>query len=511
MKPKLKSSPLPAEGAVALLLCASVLLVFGQVTGFGFLFFDDDLYILDNPRVRSGLTREGLAWAFSTPLSGHYHPLTWLSHMLDVELFGLNPSGHHLTSLLLHLANTLLLCLWLRLATGRRWESAWVSAVFALHPLHVEAVAWVADRKDLLAGFFFLLGLVCYTLYARRPGPLRYAGVAACLVLGLLSKSVLAAMPLILLLLDVWPLNRLAGAQRPRRPIFLLAEKVPFFLVSLLFVGIALWAFEAGKKIAPESLLAADTRPENLLAALALPAWKALWPAGLAPVYPPGSGPPLWQSLPAAVFLLSATGAALLAYRRFPPAFTGWFWYLASLAPLAGLLKHGPFRMADRYTYLPLVGLLILAAWSASAWSRKAGRRRKLIGAAAAGSLLVFAVLSFFQAAPWRDTIRLFQHAVSVTEDNYVAHNNLGVALSRAGRNPEAISHLETALRIHPEYLNAYNNLGVVYAQEGDLEAAIRHFREALRIRPDYPFAERNLARALEKQKGRREDPPAPE
>ena len=456
----------PRTVALALLLAAAVLAAFAPSLRNGFIAeYDDDEYILKNPRVRAGLTPAGASWALtSVGYAANWHPLTWLSHMADVELFGLEPRGHHLVSVLIHGANTVLLFLLLSALTGDSRRSAFVAALFALHPLHVQSVAWAAERKDVLSTLFFFLAAVAYLRHLRRPGPLRYGTLLAAYLLGLLAKPMLVSLPLVLLLLEKLPLALLAAGSAA---LTLVAQQ------------------RAGGMSALEQLPLA-ARAGNAAVALVQYVGKMLWPAKLAVLYPhPGVNLPPWQAVGAALLAAGVTAAAALLARRFPWGLTGWAWYLVTLGPVIGIVQVGTQAVADRYTYVPLIGLFIVATWGAAGFAASRGLPGALLAALAPLLLALLAAATARETRHWESGLTLFSRAVAVTRDNPVARVNLGNALTRAGRKREAAVQYAEALRLSPSYPEAHANLGRVLAETGQLPEALLHLRTYLRLSPD--------------------------
>jgi protein O-mannosyl-transferase len=481
--------------AVCGLLLLAVALVFGQTLQHDFVDFDDQQYVVNNPQVVRGLTGDGLVWAFTASHAGNWHPLTWLSHQLDCQLYGLEPWGHHLTSVLLHAATAIVLFLVLRKMTGDVWPSAFVAAVFAVHPLRAESVAWVAERKDVLSGLFFMLTLGAYLGYARRPFSLfRYLLVVLLFGLGLMSKPMLVTAPFVLLLLDYWPLRRVVAGTHG--VCLLLVEKTPLLMMSAACCVGTLST--QGKIIEISDRVSLPWRMGN--AAVAYVAYLGQWfyPANLAVFYPhPGSGLPGWKIIAAVLLLAAISGAALVWRRRHPYLPVGWLWYLGMLLPVIGLVQVGEQAMADRYTYLPQIGLCLALTWGLKVLTRRWPLRRWSCGAAAAFVVAALMVCTWHQTSFWRDRVTLWTRAAACTTRNRVAHNNLGIVLAGKGRVDEAIGHFHQALAIDPNCAEPQNNLGVVLAGQGRFDEAIRHYREAVRIKPDYVEAHYNLGVAL--------------
>jgi tetratricopeptide (TPR) repeat protein len=500
---------------ISLFLLVAVLAVFWPVQDHGFVNFDDGTYICNNSQVRNGLTWRGVAWAFTTTHANFWHPLTWLSHMLDCELYGLNPAGHHLTNLLLHMANALLLFLVFHRMTHAVWKSAFVAALFALHPLHVESVAWASERKDVLSTLFWILTMGTYASYVKAPGLKRYLLVLVCFVLGLMAKPMLVTLPFVLLLLDYWPLGRwpfklLAHAQPPqiehldhvndqgKRVTHLLVEKGPLLVLAVVFSIVAFLAQEHGGATKSFASFPMEVRVANALLSYVGYMGKMLWPKNLAVFYPhPGITVTMWQAAPAGLLLVALSILTIRLAKGHPYLPVGWLWYLGTLVPVIGLVQVGDHAMADRYTYVPLIGLFIVMAWGLPDILAKWPHRRAAIATLTAGLLAALMICSRLQVRYWQDSITLFQHALCVAPDNPPAHTNLGVAFAGQGEAEKAIWHYAEALRIEPNYLEARINLGGALAGQGKLEEAIAHYLEALRIKPDFADAHYNMGNAL--------------
>lgn len=479
-------------------------MVYWQVGGHQFINLDDDVYVYENQPVRAGLTARGVGWAFKTFNASNWHPLTWLSHMMDVQLFGLNPGRHLYTNLVLHILNTLLLFLALRRMTGAIWRSSFVALLFALHPLHVESVAWVAERKDVLSTFFWMLTLVAYSFYAERPASWRrYMLVVAGLALGLMAKPMLVTLPFVLLLLDWWPLKRLRW-QRADGPgelwsqsLPLVREKLPLFALVAASSVVTYLAQTYGGAVKSLTRFPLSVRLPNVVAAYAGYIGKMFWPSGLAVYYPYQISRPAWQTWGAALFIAGMTTLVIWAARKRGYLLTGWLWYLGTLIPVIGLVQVGEQAMADRYTYVPLVGLFLAIVWGAADALAKWSHQRIVTAFAAVVLTITLCGLTWWQVRHWRDNFTLYEHTLSVTNDNYVINNNLGYALSRAGRRAEGIEHLNEALRIKPDFFEAHNSLGAALTEEKRLDEALTHFEAAIRITPDDPKVHSNMGAAL--------------
>ena len=502
------------EVLICLLLLLATFAVYWQVQSSEFVNFDDNLYVTENSKVQAGLTMKGVIWAFTagTWVSNCWHPLTWLSHMLDCQFFGLNAGGHHLTSLFFHIANTLLLFFVLKRMTGALWQSGFVAALFALHPLHVESVAWVSERKDVLSTLFWLLTMGAYCRYAERPGLSRYFLVLLFFVLGLMSKPMLVTLPFVLLLMDYWPLGRLHWGQANREDdvkilessVFcLVGEKIPFFVLSALASIAVFIAEQKGGALKPLSWPFMKLHIANALVSYIRYLGKVVWPGGLAFFYP---NPKMfsmqlwWEAIGSGMLLVCLTVILARAVRRFPYLAVGWLWYLGTLVPVIGVVQAGSFAMADRYTYVTLIGVFIMIAWGVPKLLPQWRRRNSWLAVTATIFLTILMAITWKQVQYWKNSTTLFEHALQVTSNNHMAHNGLGVVLKNQGRFDEAIGHYLEALRIKPDFQETHNNLGFAYFRKGDNRKAVKHYLEALRIRPDFEKAHSNLGIALEKE-----------
>ena len=492
--------------AIGLLVLTAA--IYAPVARHPFLRYDDDRYVTGNALVRRGLSAAGLAQALTYTAAANWHPVTWSSHMLDVQLFGLDAGAHHSVNLLLHLANTVLLLHLMRRLTGALWRSAFVAGLFAVHPLHVESVAWVAERKDVLAALFAFLTLLAYLRARARPGPLRSATVCVLYALGLAAKPMLVTLPFLLLLLDFWPLQRFGRDARGcgASAAALLREKAPLFLLSACS-ALLTFTVQARSGTVPDTLrLSLTARIGNALAAYVAYLADAVRPAALAAYYPhPGTGLPWQQVVLSALLLAGLTWGVFRARRRCPALATGWLWYLGSLVPVIGLVQAGEQARADRYTYLPLIGVFIMVAWGGALLVGARGRRRTLTAAACTAILALLAVLGRVQVGFWRDDETLWRHAIASTRDNWFAHNNLGSALFLRGRLDEAAAAFRECLRIVPRSAEAYNNLGTLAFYRSDFATAADHFRQAGRLLPTAIDPPLNLGLALERLGRRRE------
>ena len=475
---------------VCLLLLVGVGLVFGQTRSFPFINYDDPGYVTENAYVNAGLDARSLTWAFTNMHGGNWHPLTTLSHILDCELFGLWAGGHHLVNVLLHGLAAVSLFLALQSLTGAVWRSAFVAAVFALHPLRVESVAWVAERKDVLSGLFFGLTLYAHSSYARQPSRGRYALVAVCLALGLMSKPMLVTVPIVLLLLDYWPLRRLNDVSAARK---LLIEKIPLFAMSLVCAVIALRA--QGQALESSEALPLSWRIANAFSATIAYLCQTFWPSDLAVFYPhPEGNFLLIQAIAAAGLLLLATIVVVIWRKRFPYLLLGWLWFLIMLLPVIGLVQVGLQAHADRYTYLPQIGILVALSWGIHELSLGWRQRRLVLAAAAAIIISALAWAASVQAGYWRGTEALWQRTLAVTKNNDVAHTNLAALFLEEQRTREALPHAQAAVALRPDSAEAHSNLGLAHFQLGDHERAASEWRRSLQLKPAGLNARTNLA-----------------
>lgn len=497
--------------AICLFLVLAVWFVFGQTMHHGFV-YDDRGYVYENPTVAKGLHWQSLVWAFTHSHGANWHPLTTLSHMLDCQLFGLNPRGHHLINVLLHTVSVLLLFFALRKMTGACWRSAFVAAVFAVHPLGVESVAWVAERKDVLSGLFFMLTLLAYTHYAQQQAARvqsllsfvrspAYWLALLLFALGLLSKPMLVTLPFLLLLLDYWPLRRFATADT-RATIGLLAcEKIPFLLLTAADSIATVWAQQGAHAMMSGQVLDARSRMGNALISYVSYLGQMIYPAGLAVLYPhPGNRLSVWKVCLSLLVLLFISAGVLIGRRKWPYLVVGWLWYLGMLVPVIGLVQVGVQARADRYAYLPQIGLYLLVAWGSVDLLRGWRGRRLVLGMASGLALGGLALAARAQTAYWKDSIRLWQHAVDVNPRNALAHDSLGVAFGERGQSDEAIRQFHEAIRLEPDYADFHFNLGVVLTQRGNLAEAIQHFERALQLKPGSVDAHNSLGTALAQQ-----------
>jgi protein O-mannosyl-transferase len=489
---------------ISILLVAATVAVYGQVIGFRFVNLDDHPYVLDNPNVLQGLTLKGVLWAFTTFHADFWHPLTWLSHMLDVELYGVWAGGHHLTSLLLHLANTVILFLALAAMTGANGRSAVVAALFALHPLHVESAAWVAERKDVLSTFFFMLTVLAYVKYCRTGRWVHYGIVVLFFVLGLMAKPMLVTVPVILMLLDYWPLRRfnLQDLKSPRTLLPLLEEKVPFFMIGFLFGVVAIFAQIHGGVAMPFSGgYPMWIRIMNGIVSYGTYLVLTVWPTGLVPFYQhAGEGVSLWQASISFIAISAASAFACWKARKYPYLIVGLAWYLITLLPVIGILQVGWHAMADRYTYIPLIGVFITAAWGMNDLVEGKPWGKAALAVTTGAVVGVLMILSWVQVGHWKNSVRLFEYVIKASPGNALAHNNLGSAYQDERRMQEAIAQYHEAIRIKPFFLKGYVNLALAMDREGRPDIAIAFFQHIIMNWPQFGAGHAMLADILKKQ-----------
>jgi len=542
---------LTKKAGVYLILALAAILPYSRIFTLGFTNFDDPGYVTQNVHVRAGLTKDGLIWALTSTGQSNWHPVTWLSHMLDCQIYGLNPAGHHITNLFFHLACTLLLFGVFHRMTGALGRSALVATLFAVHPLHVESVAWVAERKDVLSTFFWMLTIWAYVRYAKTRRPADYLWVMMWLALGLASKPMLVTLPFALLLLDVWPLERLV-LRRPARaarqndlrsslpnlrpslnwPVLL--EKIPLLLLAIASSIVTYIAQQKEGSVVSFHLLPFHRRLANAVVAYALYVRKAFWPSDLAAFYPRPEQIDSWRFVLSIIFLVLVTFQAVRLWRKRPYFAMGWLWYLGTLVPVIGLVQVGDQALADRYTYIPLIGLSVLAVWAGADVLAHFQIPRRVIGISALALVSGLGVLTWRQVGYWKNSVTLFSRAIAVTGDNDLAYLNFGAALASEGRLDEAVSlyqdilrrkpnlpdiqanlgmimamqgkndhaavHYSIALRLDPSHPEANNGMGLALASSGKLAEATAHFLQALRTRPRYPEAKYNLGMVLAAQ-----------
>ena len=490
--------------AICIFLIVSIFAVYGQIQDHEFINYDDPTYVTENLNIQAGLTSESISWAFTTFSEGNWSPVTWFSHMLDYQLYGLQAKGHHLTNLFFHIANSLLLFLVLFRMTGALWKSALVSVLFAIHPLNVESVAWAAERKNVLSTLFWLMTMWAYIHYAEKPNVKRYSLVILFFILGLMSKAMLVTLPFVLLLLDFWPLRRLKfGWERGSNEALekniakksevskLVFEKTPLFLFT---IGLSIITFIAQKSLGAMNQgenLTFSTRVTNAMVSYLEYLEKMIWPRGLSIFYPhPGNTLAGWKGILCCIALVGISIISIRLIRKAPYFAVGWLWYLGTLVPVIGIVQVGRQAMADRYAYIPLVGIFIIVAWGVPELLSKWRYKERVLSVSA--GIIIFALLitTWKQVSHWKNSITIFQHAIKVTDIKYPyfveVHNNLGAALFAEGKNVEAISHYKTALELRPDFVLAHYNLGVALVAEGNNVEAISHYKTALELKPNF-------------------------
>ncbi len=494
---------------ICLALVLAGLIAFEQLRNCEFVNYDDDKYVTDNPHVQVGLNPDSVFWAFTNPHYHMWHPMTSLSYMLDYQISGLNAGRYHMTNLLLHLANTLLLFLILKKMTGALWPSAFVAAAFALHPLHVESVAWISERKDVLSAFFWMLTIAAYLRYSQQPGISSYLLVVVVFSLALMSKPMVVTLPFVLLLLDYWPLDRFQwprqneSADLPRFESpeityqksslwYLICEKIPLLILSAAMCVITFLAQQSGDVVLSFESVPLILRVTNAVISYLMYIEKMIWPSGLAVLYPYRLG--VFEAVAGLLLLLVVSIQVVRRRQTHRYLLVGWLWYLGTLLPVIGLVQAGTQAMADRYTYLPSIGIFIIVAFGATELAAKWQYLNRPIAISAVVLLAVFMICTHRQVRYWQNNLTLFGHAVEVTEGNYVIHNNYGAELSRKGRFDDAVKHLNEALRINPQYFSALRNLGRVYSEQHKIEQAVYYWNKALKIEPESVGIMNNLA-----------------
>jgi tetratricopeptide (TPR) repeat protein len=476
---------------VAALLAAACLIVYGQAAGFNFINYDDNSYVTQNPQVTGGVTLPGIVWALTTIDYFYWQPVTWLSHMLDCQVFGVRPGWHHLVNILFHILNSILVFLVFRKMTGAFYRSAILAALFALHPLRLESVVWIAERKDVLSTFFLLVMLSAYLRFVERPSESRYFAVVAAFALGLMSKPMLITAPVLLLILDWWPLRRRA-----------FAEKLPLFMMAALTLGITYLGSIRLQGINWAAGVPLSHRVANALVNYAAYIGLAVWPRHLAILYPYRLSIPPWQPAAAAAAIVAITALAWRARRSRPYLLAGWLWFAVAILPPIGIVQQGRQAMADRFMYVPLIGLALMAVWGLADVLDK---RRALAAALAGAAVIACAAATLVQIGTWRDSVAVFGNAVAVTRDNPGAHHYLGAALDELGRYDEALPHHAESVRLEPSYYIAHNCYAFDLERRGDWAAAAAHFAEALRYFPNYADGRFHMALDL-KRLGRTEE-----
>ncbi|MGA1868194.1 MAG: tetratricopeptide repeat protein [bacterium] len=478
---------------ICLILVIAVLTVYWQVRNYEFINLDDNTYVTENQHVTRGLTLKNIVWAFRTTHAANWHPTTWLSHMADCQLYGLDSGRHHLTNVLIHIFNSLLLFSIFLKITKDFWQCSVIAALFALHPLHVESVAWVAERKDVLSTFFLMLTIWMYVMYIENKRITPYLFMILCFILGLMAKPMLVTLPFVLLLLDYWPLKRTSIYP-------LVSEKIPLLMLAGASSILTLWVQQSGGAVRSLGIYPVTMRIANAFVSYITYMGKMVFPYHLAVLYPYPLMFPAWKVAGACIVLLSITLCALLTMRKYPYFLIGWLWYIGTCVPVIGLVQVGSQAMADRYTYIPLIGLFIIIAWGVPALFSSWHYKKKALAAVTSILFIALMIITYQQVGYWSTSITLFQHAIESTTHNYLAHHNLGVALADQGNLEKAIEHYSEALRIHPDFALAHSNLGSALRMQGQISEAIKHYNKALEIEPDHVFSHYNLGIALKEQ-----------
>jgi len=485
------------ELLVYLFLVISILCVYWQVRNFSFVNFDDGQYVTGNYHVQAGLTLESLRWSLTATQASNWHPLTWLSHMLDCQIYGMNPGHHHMTSVLFHILNSLLLFFIIKKISGSLWKSAFVAALFALHPLHVESVTWVAERKDVLSTFFWMLTMWCYVGYVENSRLDKYLLFILFYILGLMAKPMLVTLPFILLLLDYWPLKRFqlksSNNKNPtiQRPFYfgLIWEKIPLFLLSAASSVVTYLVQKSGGTVDSLTSIPFHDRIANALVSYVSYIGKMLWPHNLAVLYPYQKSIALWKIAGAGLLFMMISVFAFRMLRSKPYFAVGWLWYLGTLVPVIGIVQVGSQALADRYTYVPLIGIFLMITWGISDWVSKMHYRRIGLFTATASILSILMITSWLQVKYWSNSVTLFEHAINVTGHNSTAQLNLGAALAVQGKIEKAVKHYKAALKIKPDLAEAHLNIGIYSRGEGKFDDAVNHFLKVLNGKSDHAAA----------------------
>jgi tetratricopeptide (TPR) repeat protein len=501
--------PLKQTLLICVALAVVTLIVFWPVHRFDFINYDDTDYVAKNPRIQEGFTSSAIQWAFTESHSSNWHPVTWLSHMLDWQLFGKNAGGHHMVNVMFHIANSLLLFVLLRRMTQTTWPGAFVAALFALHPLHVESVAWVAERKDVLSTFLWLLTTWHYVRFAQarhalppRRSALDYSLALLFFALGLMSKPMLVTLPFTLLLLDFWPLRRMAGNNNSReitlpRLKSSIVEKIPFFALIVISSALTFWAQRKGGAVTSLNALSLEGRISNALISYPRYLGKMLWPENLTILYPHPWQWPIWIAIAAALFLIGVTVVAIRNRQKHPYLIVGWLWFLGTLVPVIGLVQVGMQAIADRYAYIPLIGIFIAVTWWAWSVFGEPSKNRTALGVVAAVILIGCTLATAKQLQHWQNSGTLFSRAVTLTKKNFLAHNNLGFYLYENGNVDEAIQHFQSAIQIYPQFEISWRNMGQALDEKHRYAEAVTHYEKALQLNPGHLEVRNRLGNSL--------------
>jgi tetratricopeptide (TPR) repeat protein len=486
-----------------LVLAILTLITYWRVQYYEFVAYDDQLYVSQNYRIQAGINMKTIAGTFKDVHTGHWHPLTTLSHMVDWQMFRNNAGGHHWTNLIIHVFNTTLLFLLFWMMTGAMWRSALVAALFAIHPINVESVAWISERKNVLYAFFWFLTMIFYVWYVRSPGWKRYLPVLICFVLGLMSKAMLVTLPFVLLLMDYWPLNRtmLCGEQnqnavpvplRKEKISFLILEKAPLFCLTAVSIVITIYAAKSANAIYSFDIMTLSQRLSNIAVSYGLYIKKLFWPTDLAVFYP-YSIIPWWQISLAAILLIAATALACKYFKKYPYLFVGWFWYLGTLVPVIGLVRVGSQSMADRYVYVPFIGLFVIIAWLIPQTLLKLHNSKIYAFFIFAFFIILFTISTYIQIGMWKDTTTLFESALKINPHNFIAHTVLGSIESEKGNHEKALSYYHVSMKISPKYARTYCHAGTAYFRLGKYEEARNYYQKAIAVDDKFADAHYNL------------------
>lgn len=477
-------------------------LIYFQTGNFEFINFDDPAYVINNIHIQNGLTLKGIKWAFSSTASSNWHPLTWISHMLDYELFKLDPGWHHLSNMILHILSALLLFRIFFYMTGNLIQSAGVSILFAIHPLHVESVAWISERKDVLSAFFWMVSMGGYAVYVKSGKKNMYLFAIFAYALGLMSKPMIVTLPFVLLLIDIWPLNRIQNnddspSMRRQKIRSILIEKIPFLLLTILSCIITIIAQKKGGAISGTDIFPLGIRLENAAISYIMYLKKTFWPLSLCIFYPHPQSIPLWKTAGALIILCTITIITYLKRKKQPYLAVGWLWYLGMLVPVIGIVQVGSQAMADRYTYLPLIGIFIMLSWGISDLFKKWSNRPGGASITVVPFLIFLIVCAVIQVGYWKNSIFLFEHSLKTTERNPVAHTNLGTAYYQSGKFDAALEHFHMAVQLKPDFPTGHFNLANVLDEQKNYTQAVEHYQKALSLSPNYVEAHYNLGNTL--------------
>ena len=490
---------------ICIVLVLAIATVYWPVQHHDFISLDDDLYVTDNTHVQQGMSLKGLKWALTTDHAGFWIPMTWISIMIDCHLYGLNAGHHHVTNVIIHIFNTLLLFLVFRRMTGEVWPSSVVAVMFAIHPIHVESVAWVSERKDVLFALFWMLSMWFYIRYAEMPSLRRYLPLILCFFLGLLAKPMIVTLPFVLLLIDYWPLNRRRIKAQgswidrwlPQATTGLVLEKVPLFILAAIVSAITFILQKSGGAVTSLNTLSVSDRMYNMLISYVKYIVKMLWPHPLAVLYPRQEVLPLWQ-LVFSLFLLTACSILIIQYRKnHPYLLVGWLWFLGTMVPVIGIVQSGSQSMADRFAYIPFIGLYVLVAWGLQGIINRWPHRKTFSVLVGMTVLATFMIVARIQVSYWSNDLILYEHTLKTTTNNFVVHRNYGLALAHKGRFNEALHHFQRALKIDPNYARTYHDVGTLLMFKGDYDESLKYFRHALKLRPNFKTSHNNLGLVL--------------